>query len=163
MVAIAAIIIIIDVVSQILIMLRHFAAIYCCVIQSIYFQIDKMGKITIHGLKKRTRVQDWQLNKECMDVHLEEISKDIKYYSAFATKMRLNTSDISEIDATRSPYSEKTALVLKKWKSTTFGTYRDFVAICLDIEVGDVAKKMCELCASKQHALCDGACGLQIA
>ncbi len=109
-----------------------------------------MEKITIHGLMKRTGVQDWQLKKECTDVHLEEISKHIKYYTAFATKMRLNPGDISDIKATLSSFSEKTELVLKTWKSKSLEcNYRDFVAICLDLEVGNVAKKMCELCAGK--------------
>ena len=96
----------------------------------------------------RTGVTDEQLNQECENELLEELSQHIVEYRKYGPRLGLSDADIRTFE--RDPtmyYSIKliTAAVFKEWHRVkeSRATYRALVEIALKLEDGIGAEKIC--------------------
>ena len=101
---------------------------------------------------RHTGVTNEQLDAECDDLHLDELSEHIVDYRRYGPRLDLTEADIQNIE--RNPvlfFSQKlkVAAVFKKWhsKNGCEATYRRLLKVALKLEDGSGAEKICQICA----------------
>ena len=107
--------------------------------------------ITLDRLKELTGVTNEQLDKECEEIHLEQLAQSIVEYRKYGSRLGLTRADIREIEqqpALVFSMKDKTAAVFKEWhrRSPSHATYRALVEVALKLEDGSSAIKICKLC-----------------
>ena len=101
---------------------------------------------------ERTGVTYDQLNNECTDVSLDQLSEYIVKYRKYGTRLGLKETDILEIEHNpKHIYSMKgkSAALFKEWhrKKGSEATYHHLVQVALKLGDGAGAEKICEICA----------------
>ena len=107
-------------------------------------------RIKIDDLKKEINVTDSQLDQKCSNEHLKDVARDVKNYTEFATEFEIPKGDLAEIEHDPNmTFTLKTEKVFLLWNQNYANTsYKKFVEICIKLFKGDIAKKMCKLCAT---------------
>ena len=100
---------------------------------------------------RRTKVTNTELDKEVLDVHLDDMSEHIVEYRKYGPRLGLTEADIKTIERNHTiSYSIKliTAKVFKEWhrKRDFEAKYRELVNVALKLEDGSGAEVICRIC-----------------
>ncbi len=100
-------------------------------------------------MKEEIGVTDYQLEEKCTPEHLKKIVKDVGNYSEFASKFGIPPGHLANITKDdHLNFLQKTEAIFLWWcENNLTPLYRVFVQICIDLGKGDLARKMCKLCA----------------
>ena len=107
-------------------------------------------------MKRRTGVTVKQLNAECDDQRLHELSEYIVDYRKYGPWLGLSDADIEDIEG--NPYilsskKLKAAEVFKKWHrmKSCEATYLQLLEVALKLNDGSGAEKICQICAKGNY------------
>lgn len=109
-----------------------------------------MELIDVASLKKDTQVTDDQLKQKCAAKHLRQIAPLVGNYTKFASCLRLPPAVLTGIKVNLLlDFQQQAEEVFLWWsKNIQNATYLSFVQVCIELLEGDIAVKMCELCAA---------------